>query len=640
MQDRAQLEDLEQILHLIDLRYPLNRLGGWAASADFIKIVYKEILALLQNKPNPVILEAGSGVSTILIAYLLEKYAPEATFISLDHDIDYKSKTERELALHNLTNVHLLYAPLRKYQLGQELWYWYETASLIKILQEQTIDLLSIDGPPMATQPLARYPVLPLLQERLAQEYVLLLDDANREDEKAIVDRWKREFGPFEVEHIATEKGTALLRHKELALQPKISICIPTFNRKEYLLQALESALTQRYENFEVVVVDDGSADGTQEMMRNLEDEHVRYFRNEKNRGRPFTRNRCIEEARGEYILWLDDDDTLVADILDQYLLLLNCYKEADVIYGNLRNLDTGELFFTPKDFYQNSRTLMNNLLTVGCPLPNPATMVKKELYEKFGKYDEEFMRAQDYEFWTRIALHTTCKKYDGIGCNYRIHEDNISAGSVELLDSSYESKIIRKKLDEEVIAQAFDYAKSEGIVFYEIAEHMRNIWDNYNALYYYDLSQKGRDKAAIVALQADMISYAKRALQETGEKREVLKQLLKQYSLIKKRSLQLVESQKFNSLDTYIETLQKILPNSWLRFYLLALKAAYQGESKKAQKLAKKSLICSPFSDRSESLLQDLGIQTKEIERIRSWLLDPLNEYEANKIAFIESLK
>ena len=136
------------------------------------------------------------------------------------------------------------------------------------------------------------------------------------------------------------------------------------------------------------------------------------------------------------------------------------------------------------------------------------------------------------------------------------------------------------------------------------------------------------------------MISYAKRALQETGEKREVLKQLLKQYSLIKKRSLQLVESQKFNSLDTYIETLQKILPNSWLRFYLLAFKAACQGESKKAQKLAKKSLVCSPFSDRSESLLQDLGIQTKEIERIRSWLLDPLNEYEANKIAFIESLK
>ncbi len=282
----------------------------------------------------------------------------------------------------------------------------------------------------------------------------------------------------------------------------------------------------------------------------------------------------------------------------------------------------------------------MNNLLTVGCPLPNPATMIKKELYEKFGKYDEEFVRAQDYEFWTRIALHATCKKYDGISCNYRIHEDNISAGSAELLDTSYESKIIRKIINEEVIAQAFDYAKSQDIVFYEIAEHMRNIWDNCNALYYYDLSQKGRDKAAIVALQADMTNYAKRVLQETGEKREVLKQLLKQYSLIKKRSLQLVESQKFNSLDTYIETLQKILPNSWLRFYLLAFKAACQGESKKAQKLAKKSLVCSPFSDRSESLLQDLGIQTKEIERIRSWLLDPLNEYEANKLAFIESLK
>ena len=640
MQNRAQMEDLAQILRLIDLRYPLNRLGGWAASADFIKIVFKEILVLIKKKPNPVILEAGSGVSTVLIAYLLEKYAPEATFISLDHDIDYKSKTERELALHNLTNVHLLYAPLRKYQLEQELWYWYETTPLMEILQYSKIDLFSIDGPPMATQPLARYPVLPLLQDKLAQEYVLLLDDANREDEKAIIHRWKKEFGPFEAEHVATEKGTALLRHKKLALQPKISICIPTYNRKEYLGQALESALAQRYENFEVVVVDDGSTDGTQEMMQSIHDARIRYIRNATNRGRPYTRNKCIEEARGEYILWLDDDDTLADDILEQYLLVLNRYQKIEVIYGNLINLHNGKVFFSPKDFYRNNKTLMNNLLTVGCPLPNPATMVKKELYAKFGKYNEEFVRAQDYEFWTRIALHTTVKKYNGISCNYRIHDDNISAGSAELLDTTYESKIIRKTLNEEVIARAFDYAKSQGIVFYEIAEHLRNIWDNYNALYYYDLAQKGTDKAVIVALQADRTDYAKRVLQEIGEKQEILRQLFKQYTWIKKRSLQLVAKQKFNSLDTYIETLQQILPNSWLRFYLVALKSVYQGESQRAEKLAKKSLICSPFSDRSKSLLQELGVESKEIERIRSWLLEPLNEYEANKTAFIESLR
>ena len=640
MQDRAQLEDLEQILHLIDLRYPLNRLGGWAASADFIKIAYKEILALINNKPDPVILEAGSGVSTILIAYLLEKYAPQATFISLDHDIDYKTKTERELALHNLTNVHLLYAPLRKYQLGEELWYWYETAPIIELLQNTTIDLLSIDGPPMATQPLARYPVLPLLRDKLAQEYVLLLDDADREDERAIVERWKKEFGPFESEHIATEKGTVLLRHKKLAIQPKISICIPTYNRKEYLMQALESALVQRYKNFEVVVVDDGSSDGTPEMMRSIQDARVRYIRNATNRGRPYTRNRCIEEARGEYILWLDDDDTLANDILDQYILLMQRYKEVDVVYGDLKNFDTGDLFFTPKDFYQNNKTLMNTLLTIGCPLPNPGTMIKKELYEKYGQYNEEFLRAQDYEFWTRIALHSTVKKYNGISCNYRIHGDNISAGSAELLDTSYESKIVRQTLNKKIIVQAFDYAKSEDIVFYEIAEYLRKIWDNYNALYYYDLSQKGKEKAMILALQADLPGYAKKLFQETNGNKETLKQIQKQYAFIKKRSLQLVQKQNFNSLETYIETLQKILPNSWLMFYLLAYLFKYRGDEKLATKYAKKSLICNPLSEHSVLLLQDLGVESKEIERIRSWLLDPLNEFEKNKPAFIESLQ
>lgn len=639
MQDRAQIEDLIQILNLIKLRYPLNRLGGWAASADFMKIIYKELLAKIEIKPDLVILETGSGISTILIAYLLEQYAPHATFISLDHDIDYKSKTKRELALHKLNNVHLLYAPLRKYQIDGQVWYWYDMKPILEVLQGRKIDFLSIDGPPMATQPLARYPVLPLLKDRLAQEYVLVLDDAKREEEKAIVERWRLELGDCEIESVATEKGTIILRQKVLKHKPMVSICIPTYNRKEFLSQALASALAQTYENFEVVVVDDGSIDGTKEMLQGIKDPRVRYFCNDINRGRPYSRNRCIDEAKGEYILWLDDDDILDREILYKYLLLLEQYEDAEVVYGILQDLNTGEIFFNPKDFYSNGITLMNNLLTQGCPLPNPGTMVKKSLYNKFGKYNEEFIRAQDYEFWTRIALHAQCKKYNGISCSYRIHDKNISAGSAKLLDTSYESKIVRKMLVKGVIAQAFDYVKNQEVMFNEIAEHMRSLCDNINALYYYQLSHGNSDKAIIVAIQADNLKYAKKLLKNTQENRETLRKILKQYELIKKRSLQYLKEQKLTSINTYIETLEKILPNSWLYFYLLAHIMKYQNSWKEAEKFAIKSLICNPLSKDSFLFLQELGVHTQEIERIKEWLIKPLNEFETKKEGFIELL-
>lgn len=635
-----QIENFIQDLNLIDDMFQYKTIEDRTISADYIKIVYQEILSLLKNKPNPVILETGSGVSTILIAYLLEKYAPEATFISLEHDIDYKLKTERELAMHNLANVHLLYAPLRKYQLGEELWYWYEISPLMEILQDKKIDFLSIDGPPMATQPMARYPVLPLLQDELAQEYILLLNDADREDEKAIVQRWKREFGPFETEHIATEKGTVLLRHKKLAMQPKISICIPTYNRKEYLLQAIESSLAQRYENFEVVVVDDGSTDGTREMMQSIRDDRIRYIRNDENRGRSYTRNRCIEEAKGEYILWLDDDDALTDDILDQYMLLLNSYNDLDVIYGIYREFDNNRIIINPIDFYLNNIDLMNRIFIMGCPIPHGGTIVRKKIYEKYGTYNKEFTRAQDYEFWSRVALYVKFKKYNGICYSYRIYDGNISAVNRDELDTTYESKIIRKIFNEEMIVQAFDYAQNREIVFYEMAEHLHKNFDNCNALYYFQFSSKKMHKKVLIALQADMITYAKKLYHEVNENKETLKQILKQYSFIKKRSLELVQKQNFHSLETYVETLQKILPNSWLMFYLKAYLVMYRGDKKLATKYAKKSLICNPLSDSSLLLLQDLGVESKEIERIRSWLLDPLNEFEINKPAFIESLR
>src|SRR5690606_31222133 len=91
-------------------------------------------------------------------------------------------------------------------------------------------------------------------------------------------------------------------------LDPFISICVPTYNRGNYIEATLRSALESVYSNYEIVVVDDGSTDETAAVVKRLSSEKIRYVLKEHNGG-PGTRNRCVAEAKGDFILWLDSDD-------------------------------------------------------------------------------------------------------------------------------------------------------------------------------------------------------------------------------------------------------------------------------------------------------------------------------------------
>ena len=93
-------------------------------------------------------------------------------------------------------------------------------------------------------------------------------------------------------------------------MEPKVSICIPTFNRKDYLKQTLDSVLAQTYKDYEIILVDDGSTDSTGEMVKTY-DYPIRYYRQE-NKGEAASRNRLIELARGQFVTFLDSDDLLM----------------------------------------------------------------------------------------------------------------------------------------------------------------------------------------------------------------------------------------------------------------------------------------------------------------------------------------
>jgi len=197
-----QLEALNSLQKIIEPIYPLPPTKGWAASPDFLLKIAETI-----NEHSPkIIVEASSGASTIVSAYMLKKKGGGKVY-SLEHDSHYAEKTRKMIDKHGLNDyVKIINAPLKEYNIGDSKWKWYETIMLNEISK---IELLIIDGPPHNTQKLARYPAIPLLDEKMAEEAIFILDDASRKDEKKIVKNWEQNY-KYKMEFLAFEKGCVI----------------------------------------------------------------------------------------------------------------------------------------------------------------------------------------------------------------------------------------------------------------------------------------------------------------------------------------------------------------------------------------------------------------------------------------------
>jgi predicted O-methyltransferase YrrM len=205
IQDRATrcaFQQTEAILSVINTIAPVAPLPGtrtWAASPDILNHLCRTVLA---RQPEQVF-EVGSGVSTLTIAYCLKRLG-RGRIVSLESDARFAEATRQMLAEHKLDGIAtVVHAPLTDTEIRGEHWQWYDTARMPEV---PPIDLLFVDGPHGLTQPLARYPAIPMLLPRLAPRCVIVLDDGGRPDERAIAERWARELGS-PAEYLFMEKG-------------------------------------------------------------------------------------------------------------------------------------------------------------------------------------------------------------------------------------------------------------------------------------------------------------------------------------------------------------------------------------------------------------------------------------------------
>lgn len=199
----GQIQALLALERKLGLTEALPPMRGWAGSPDFLLVVAEEVLA---RKPQTV-MECSSGVSTLVVARCLQMNGAGHVY-SLEHEPDYANKTRRLLGRYGLADwATVLDAPLQTKHTDTP---WYVEEAIPADLAP--VEILIVDGPPSQTAPLARFPALPRLLPRLANDALIILDDADREDEREMVRRWKQQFPELRETEVSCEKGCVMIK--------------------------------------------------------------------------------------------------------------------------------------------------------------------------------------------------------------------------------------------------------------------------------------------------------------------------------------------------------------------------------------------------------------------------------------------
>lgn len=192
---------------------------------------------------------------------------------------------------------------------------------------------------------------------------------------------------------------------------PKVSVIIPTYNRAHLVGRAIQSVLNQTYQDFEIILVDDGSTDNTAEVIKKFQEKEkrIRYIKQARNKGAGAARNSGIKAARGEYIAFQDSDDEWFPEKLEKQIRVFeNAPAEVGVVYTDMQRIyRDGRIKYwhspivTPENII-NTKTLDYQVSNIGIL----SALIKKECFDRVGLFDVKFPRFIDLEFFIRLSKY------------------------------------------------------------------------------------------------------------------------------------------------------------------------------------------------------------------------------------------
>jgi len=257
---------------------------------------------------------------------------------------------------------------------------------------------------------------------------------------------------------------------------PKVSVVIPSYNRAHLISETIQSVLAQTFQDFETIVVDDGSIDNTSEVVSNFP---VRYFHQE-NRGLPAARNAGIRLSHGEYIAFLDSDDLLLRHALAKGVEALERYPEAGFSYGQAYLMDEKKQIFglIKSSFLQRSsivdgREIIREMLTT-YTIPINTTIARRRCLDTIGGFDESMKITEDRAFHVSMAKRYPVVYIAEPLIKYRVHSSSMSAAPRLKEMEKYNSIVLESIFNDKELGPLFRGQSGNAYfeLYYRLAGH------------------------------------------------------------------------------------------------------------------------------------------------------------------------
>lgn len=224
---------------------------------------------------------------------------------------------------------------------------------------------------------------------------------------------------------------------------PKVSVLMPVYKTDEnYLREAIESILSQTFEDFEFLILDDCPEDDREEIVKSYNDDRIKYSKNEKNLGISASRNKLIDMAQGEYLAVMDHDDICLPDRFKKQVGFLDMHPDIGVCGSSFSWVHKNKITKKPETSDSIERALL-----CGCAIHHPSAIIRKSVLKASKvNYEAAFSPAEDYALWCRLIGKTKFYNIQEPLLLYRKHETQTS--------------VIRKNAMKQATAEIHDFVR------------------------------------------------------------------------------------------------------------------------------------------------------------------------------------
>lgn len=216
---------------------------------------------------------------------------------------------------------------------------------------------------------------------------------------------------------------------------------MPAFNTAPFIGQAIESVLAQTYSNFELIIIDDGSQDGTLEIAEKCarNDDRIKVLENKVNQGLVYTRNRCIKEAKSPLLAFADSDDVFDLSRIEKQKQFMDAHPDIGVLGANVSYINSiGEPVRDSSEVYWDDKDIRFFLMLGPC-IVNTVTMYRRKLLLNVGGYRQGFdAGAEDYDLWSRLLKITSFANLESILASVRLHSSSVTANDAATKNNIY----------------------------------------------------------------------------------------------------------------------------------------------------------------------------------------------------------